>query len=395
MSILLTICVPYRVPYMMAYSPDNFLAEYRAEGYDMTFNDQHENIFLIVSGLLLIVITRWLPSSREICKVVRFSGIAITLFGLLNMLLGAPYDRYLGIYLNVLIFVCLALVLIFKKKFGSGKIFISLLFLIGAIICSYAIDLWDYRKCDRLNQHPPEYGLQWRPFYQGFTDDFYFSILEKKIDPHDGSKILNKLLYDEPHSFEHPFDLLKKQGWEIAQSEHDSRLYLNPDKTIGYIQTRTGGGLAPPQCYVYELKVCFPSASINNITELHQLGDCDDIIVLTTEVNDTIKLYLKNLTHDYPSNFINLKDSILLLSDSEITDIIHFHDYTYSINENYFEKSKVLSFPRDTIEHIEYEGPIIRVTFKNPEAKDKIYSSNCMVFVDNAFESGEPGLHRF
>lgn len=145
---------------VLAYTPDNFLAEYSAEGYDMTFNDQHENIFLVVSGLLLILIAHWLPISREIRKVARFSGIAIALFGLLNMALGAPYDRYLWIYLNVLIFGCLALVLIFKKKFGSGKIFISILFFIGATICTYAIDLWDYRKCDRLNQHPPEYGLQ-------------------------------------------------------------------------------------------------------------------------------------------------------------------------------------------------------------------------------------------
>ena len=83
---------------VLAYTPDNFLAEYSAEGYDMTFNDQHENIFLVVSGLLLILIAHWLPISREIRKVARFSGIAIALFGLLNMALGAPYDRYLWIW---------------------------------------------------------------------------------------------------------------------------------------------------------------------------------------------------------------------------------------------------------------------------------------------------------
>lgn len=129
-------------------------------------------------------------------------------------------------------------------------------------MCSIAIDRVDYTICDKLNQYPPEYGLQWRPFYQGFTDSAYFGSIKKKVKSDDSSKMLYNLLTEEPHSFHYPFNFLKQQGWEIKTGEYNSRLFINPDKTIGYIQNLKGGGLIPPQSIVNEFKDCFPQSSM-------------------------------------------------------------------------------------------------------------------------------------
>lgn len=378
-----------------AYDPNNFLNEYCAEGYDITFNDQHENIFCILVGLVLILIA-WHPfKSIETNRMVKFAGGAIVTFGLLNMALGVPFDKHEILYQNVLIVVCLVLTLVFKKEFGSGKIFISVLIYVGTLICSFLIDRVDYIICDKLNQYPPEYGLQWRPFYQGFTDNAYFGSLEKKVKSDDSSKLLYNLLTEEPHSFHYPFNFLKQQGWDIIQGGYSNRLFINPDKTIGYIQTQKGGGLVPPQNLVNEFKDCFPQSSMENIIGFHELVDYDDIMVLTTEVNDTTKLYIKNLKYDWKNYFVNLKDSILSLPDSEIYNIISPNDESYSLNEDFYETSKVLSFPRDTIRQIKYEGQIVRVIFKDPDATDKIYTNNSMTFVDTNYETGTEKLHRF
>lgn len=378
-----------------AYDPNNFLNEYCAEGYDMTFNDQHENIFCILVGIVLFLIARHPFRNTETNRMVKISGGAIVTFGLLNMVLGVPFDKYEILYQSILIVVCLILTLVFKKKFGSGRIFISVLIYIATIMCSFLVDRVDYVICDKLNQYPPEYGLQWRPFYQGFTDNAYFGSLEKKVKSDDSSKTLYNLLTEEPHSFHYPFNYLKQQGWEIIKSEYSSRLFINPDKKIGYIQILQGGGLVPPQSVVNGFKDCFPLSSMENITGFHELVDSDDIIVLTTEVNDTTKLYIKNLEYDRMIYFVNLKDSILSLPDSEITNIIPPDGEMYSLNEDFYEISKVLSFPKDTIRQIEYEGQIIRVRFKDPNAKDKVYTNNSMVFVDINYETGTEKLHRF
>lgn len=166
-------------------------------------------------------------------------------------------------------------------------------------MCSFLVDRVDYIICDKLNQYPPpEYGLQWRPFYQGFTDSAHFGSLEKKVKSDDSSKMLYNLLTEEAHSFLYPFKFLKQQGWDIIQGKYSSRLFINPDKTIGYIQTQKGGGLVPPQSVVNEFKDCFPQSSMENIIGFHELIDSDDIMVLTTEVNDTTKMFIKNLKYD-------------------------------------------------------------------------------------------------
>lgn len=380
---------------MMAYDPNNFLEEYCAEGYDMTFRDQHENIFLMLLGLILILITLHSSWKKVNHRVVRFAGVAIVLFSLLNMALGVHYGEYAWTFLCVLLLVCMILALMFKKKFGDGRIFISALIFVGALIASFVIDMIDYRVCDKQNQYPPEYGLQWRPCYQGFTDNAYFSSIEKKITIDDSSRLLYNLLNDEVHSFEYPFNFLRQQGWEIKQGDSNSRIFINPNKTVGYVQIQTGGGLEPIGSHAHELRECFPSAAINAVTDFHELVDSDDIIVLTTEANDTVKLYLKNLTHDWFNDFTNLKDSVLSLPDSMITDIIPEDYDVYTLNENFYEISRVLSFHADTIKHIEYDGAILRVKFNNPQAKDKVYTNNCMIFVDSDFESGETRLRRF
>lgn len=77
-----------------AYDPNNFLNEYCAEGYDMTFNDQHENIFSILVGLVLILITRRPFRNIETKRMIKFAGGAIVTFGLLNMALGVPFDKH-------------------------------------------------------------------------------------------------------------------------------------------------------------------------------------------------------------------------------------------------------------------------------------------------------------
>lgn len=48
--ILFVIAVFFVVIPTYAYDPNDFLNEYCADGYDMTFNDQHENIFLHSRG---------------------------------------------------------------------------------------------------------------------------------------------------------------------------------------------------------------------------------------------------------------------------------------------------------------------------------------------------------
>lgn len=392
-TLLLIICAPL----MMAYSPDNFLAEYSAEGYDMTFKDQHENIFLLLLGTILFFI-KW-PSSwdKENVRVTKFAAGAMVVFSMLNMALGVSYVKYAWIFLNVLIFICLILTLVFKQKFGSGKIFLSTFIFLGALIVSFFIQSIDYKNCDKWNQYPPEYGLQWRPFYQGFTDNSYFNSVEKKISFDDEDGVLYNLLNDEVHSFEYPFSNLKSKGWTIKQSglAREARLFLNPDHTMGYVQIRDGGGLEPIRCRAYKLGELLPSVPVTNISDIQKLVDSDNIIVFATETNDTIKLYLKNLTHNWFNNFTNLKDSVLLLPDSEITNIIPDDYNTFSLNEDFYETSKVLSFPKDTIEQISYEGAIIRVKFKNPEALDKTYANNCMIFVDIGFENNEIKLHRY
>lgn len=98
----------------------------------------------------------------------------------------------------------------------------------------------------------------------------------------------------------------------------------------------------------------------------------------------------------YSNNkFVSLKDSILALPDSEITNIVPTDYETYTLNEDYYDETEVLRFPTDTISQIVYEGEIIRVRFKNPKAKDKVYTHNCMIFVNDDFESGETRLRRF
>lgn len=92
---------------------------------------------------------------------------------------------------------------------------------------------------------------------------------------------------------------------------------------------------------------------------------------------------------------MNLKDSIPSLPDSEISNIIPPDAEMYSLNEDFYEISKVLSFSKDTIRQIEYEGQIVRVLFKNPDAKDKVYTNNCMVYVEINYETGTEKLHRF
>lgn len=376
-------------PLMLAYDPDNFLEEYRAEGFDMTFNDQHENIFLFIVGVILLGIT-FTSKIRGNKGVARYAGVAIIVFSAVNMMLGVPYDENIIFFLGLLLVVCLIVTLAFKKKLGGGNVFFSAIIFIGAIFLSVMIDEIDYIICDKQNQYPPEYGLQWRPYSQGFTDKNYFNSVEQKVDPRDSSRILYNLLNDEVHSFEYPFDFLKQKGWQINQIGPNGRIFINPEKTLGYIQSLCGGGLEPISCTVSELKDCFPSLSADNIVEVRQLEDVDDIIVVTTEENDSIKLYLKNFTHDWFNDFTNLKDSVLLLDDSEITNIISPNSNTYTLNENFYEVSNSLSFPKDTIEHIYFEGQVIRVRFKNPQAKDKVYSNNCMTFVDS-----EEKLRRF
>lgn len=392
---LFVIAALFVVMPVYAYDPNNFLNEYCAEGYDMTFNDQHENIFCLLAGIVLFLIALHPFKNTETNRILKFSGGAIVAFGLLNMALGVPFDKYVGIYQSVLIVACLILTLAFKKTFGSGRVFISVVIFVGTIMCSFFVDRVDYIICDKLNQYPPEYGLQWRPFYQGFSDRAYFGSIEKKVKSDDSSKMLYNLLTEESHSFHYPFDLLKQQGWEIRQGEYNSRLFINPDKTIGYVQTLKGGGLEPPHSVVNEFKDCFPQSSMENIIGFHELIDSDNIMVLTTEVNDTIKLYIKNLAHHRMNYFVNLKDSILSLPDSEISNIIPPDDAMYSLNEDFYEISKALSFPEDAIRQIEYEGQIIRVRFKNPEAKDKVYTNNSMVFVDINYATGAAKIHRF
>ena len=430
------------VPYMMAYDPNDLV------GSAFEFGDVDERYFMLyfqdgniitfcVGIVCAIIFTMLRKKTLPVLRVI-FVTFTLTLIvlPLYLMIIGEGYSGFLLIFIFSFyfgflgLFIILSIVLIYwivtlfklKNLKQSGKAVWNLLIKgVGTVPLTYVfafgvfglINLlaqdWNLTQCEKYVQSQytdyddiaplmlrweAEHTLQWgekakrnKEVYDE-NHNIDFVDIEQKVKPDDSSKILYGLLW-KPDSFKHPFNILKQRGWIILHGESEARLFISPDKTKGYIQAKTRGNIN-----VLEFHYYFPQVSIANITSFHDIGSYDNVIVITTEANDTTKLYLRELNL-FNNKFISLKDSILALPDSEITNIVPPNYETYTLNEDYYDKTEVLRFPTDTISQIVYEGEIIRVRFKNPEAKDKVYTHNCMIFVNIDFESGETRLRRF
>ncbi len=364
-----------------AFDSDNFLRQYRAEGYDMTFKDQHENILFLFIAVILLLMHKKINSKFEYKWAFRIASIAIIMFALINMALGANFLEGSQEALFIFLIICVILHFVFKHKFGRSKLYLSFYIFFCTIVIGIIFhNNVDYTKCDKMNEYPPEYGLQWRPFYQGFTDYNYFSSIEEKVNPYDSDNTLYDILWSDSHSYYHPFEILKKKGWSIIQNgEYKPRVFINPDKSLGYIQIRYGGGLMPPYCTVESASSLFSGYPIMGVCDIHIK---DNLAVLATEKNDSIHLYIRDMDCEWKRpTFITLKDSILSLPDSLITNIIPENYVHVGLNRNFYEESASLHFHKDTIKRIEY-GAKIRIKFHNSKAKDKVYSDDPNSFVE-------------
>lgn len=438
-TLIVIICLPFT----LAYNSNDLVGsalEYEVDYKDFMSFFQDGNILALIIGVILSTIYYF--SRSRIVKNVRIILLTfiITLLGssVIFMIFGkgyagvAPWIVIIGFPLIfVIIFIilpylliCMLVKLIRYQNFKQSLVFVKDLFFKGvgtipiailiALIAFWGINIlakeWNLSQCERYVQSQwagdfyqvpdlmfrweAEHALQWgegakrkkEEYDKNYNIDF--DDIEQKVKPDDSSKILYDVLW-KTESFKHPFNILKQRGWIILHGESGARLFISPNKAKGYIHAKSGGDIN-----VKDFHSCFPQASIANITSFYEIGGYDNVIVITTEDNNTTKLYLRELNY-MNDKFVSLKDSILALPDSQITNIIPADYEIYTLNKDYYDETEVLRFPTDTISQIVYEGEIIRVRFKNPEAKDKVYTYNCMMFVNNDFESGETRLRRF
>lgn len=426
----------------MAYDPNDLIGSVFEFGdidrryFMLDFQDG--NIITFCLGIVCaIIFTKLRKKTPPVLRVI-FITFVLTLIvlPLCLMILGEGYGGLgpifiCSFYFGFLgLFVILSIVLIywvvtlfkFKNLKQSGKAVWNLLIKgLGTVPLTYffafgvfgLISLlareWNLSECEKyVKARYEEYGdivplmlrwevehtLQWgegakrnkEEYDENYNIDF--NDIEQKVKPDDSSDILYELLWKRD-SFKHPFNVLKQRGWIILHGESGARLFINPDKTMGYIHAKRGGDLNVKKFYD-----CFPQVSMANITSVHKIGGYDNVIIITTEAKNTTKLYLRELDH-MNNKFVSLKDSILALPDSEITNIIPSDYETYTLNKDYYDVTEVLRFSTDTISQIVYEDEIIRVRFNNPEAKERVYTYNCMILVNSDFESGETRLRRF
>lgn len=371
---------------LSAYTTDNFIAQMRESGYDVRFIDQHENIILFLIGIILIYVASRFIEKRDLKSAIYLSGIMLSVFASINMILGVPYDEYLiyAVPISVLISILTYIVLFALKSFDNVKLFLNIPIFIGAIILMW---LWnscvDYNVCDKNVQWPSEYGLQWRPIYEGFTDKNYYKSIERNVDSTDSGKILEKLLCNESHTIDHPFDILRSKGWHVGKTER-IQFFVNPDCEMGYIQILNGGGLEPYQMKVVRMDDVFGNIDLCHLREIHLIdyahnGD----LVAVTEDSDSTYLYV-SYDKNIREGFVCVSDSITLLP--EWWEINPYESISgnsgYQIKPDYYVSKEYLSFPSDTIRKIEFDneyGFIIR--FNNPDALDKLYSLNTFALI--------------
>lgn len=224
---LLPLILPFLALKAYAYTDENFLEQMHDEGMDISFVDQHENIIMFLLGVLLSYVAVKLIKEKDTRFTIVFSGIIIALYGAVNMFFGATYGEYLLYAIPTVLIICLLIYFIFssRRPYITGKLFLSIpIFGSAVIMMAFWNFFIDYNICDSRAQWPSEYGLQWRPAYQGFTDRNYFQSVEKHVDSTDTDGILERLLIDEINTTSHPFDILKKKGWTIGESNEFSFL---------------------------------------------------------------------------------------------------------------------------------------------------------------------------
>jgi len=367
---------------LFAYTKDNFISQMREEGVDVSFVDQHENIILFSIGIIFIYIASKFIRTSDSKFAISFSGIILVLFAWVNMILGVPYGEYLVYAVPAVILSCILIYAIFSasKTCVTGRLFLCIPIFIGSLIL---MGLWsffvDYKICDKNVQWPSEYGLQWRPIYEGFTDKNYYKSIEREVDSIDSDKKLENLLHNESHTIYHSFDILKNKGWKVGNTSR-TQFFVNPNCEMGYVQVIRGGGLIPFYTRVMKIDEIFENLNLSHLKEIHLVGELNNNdFVAVTEDADSTCLYV---SYDKNNNkegegFVCVRDSIISLPNWR--EIIPYESISggswFHVKPDYYVSKEYLKFPSDTIHGIDFDdklGFVIR--FNNPDAGDKLYA---------------------
>lgn len=207
--------------------------------------------------------------------------------------------------------------------------------------------LVDYNICDRKVEWPSEYGLQWRPIYEGFTDKNYFKMTEQDIDSIDSSGKLSHLLSTEPHSIGHSFAILKNKGWKVGKTD-GAQFFVNPTFEKGYVQVQHGGGLEPYYTRVHEIDELFEIINLKNLKEIHFMGDeRNREFVAITATPDSTYFYLSYDPYEIEGEgFVCVRDSILSLPNWR--EIRPFEDDSdgnwFHVKPDYYDAYETLNF---------------------------------------------------
>lgn len=368
---------------LFAYTTDNFITQMRDEGYDVQFVDQHENIVLLLLGILLIYIACKYNKTRDTIFAMFFSGILLAMYAFTNMILGVTYSEYLIYAIPMVIIICALVysISIFTslKSVITGKIFICIpIFYVSLLLMGLWSYFVDYNLCDKHTQWPSEYGLQWRPIYEGFTDKSYFKSIEREVDSTDSSKILENLLSNESHTFDHSFDILKAKGWTVGNT-HRTQFFVNPSSEMGYVQILKGGGLEPYYTKVIRVNEIFDDLNLSQLKRIHLVGNLNDNnFVAVTEDSDSLYLYVsydKNNSKE-GDGFVCVRDSIIALPYwKEINPFENDLNGTwFHVKQDYYDAHQYLRFPVDSIHDINFEDYGFIVRYKNPDISDKFYA---------------------
>lgn len=373
---------------LMAFESGSFIAEMKSEGYNTALNNQDINIALFVIGILMLVLTLIFTQRKSNRRLTLISStIAILVASGLNMLFAAYYFYYIAGVILLVYDICKY----FSNRTLHSKIFVNLvLYLAITIIGGKAISDYEYNKCNIECIPPYHYGLNWRPFYEGFTDEAYFGRIEKKITECDSTKALKELLEKNIAAVTYDFPILKSKGWEIfdgnnVRCDGGYRVFISPAKKIIYILEYRNNGFDAGHSWVNHPENYF--SDFSNAEYYFTPG----LLIALAKDSDSTRLQLSYLNglEDYCNfpNFISIKDSVLNLPDYDEIDARNRFNMADTatmapIRDELFNFNHTLSFRSSDVKKISFDQNLIKIRFNDTDSTERIYAVNIGDLID-------------
>lgn len=377
--ILISVCIPSRI--IFAIASGHYLDKLRGEGYKIEFNNHDTDIALFIFAILCLLISITFAKHKPLLRYTLISSaIAIIGGSVANMLFAVNY--FYSISLIALIIYDFLKNRDHKYSTESSKRYLNIvLYLVSLFIVGGSIFAYEYNKCNMECIVPNDYGLKWRPFYEGFTDKNYFERIEDIVVDNDKTYVLREILEKEPATIEYPFSKLLSKGWKIIDGKDGShyRIFISPSDEYVYIQKYNYNMIGVGSIWVITPTEYFNDSVNQNNSKYYHIPD---FLIRITENNNRIKLSVRCLgcqdEDSWNPKFISVKDSILQLPDFTEIGIRDYDAILYDvaiplpIRKDLFSYKNGLSFNSTNVEKISIDNNLIRIKFK--DSTEKIFA---------------------